>query len=46
MKTLNATRRPTRPGAMLRVAILPALKMTQTELAQLIGVSRLSVSEL
>ena len=47
MKSLrNSARRPTHPGAILREDILPALKMTQTELAQLIGVSRLSVSEL
>ncbi len=42
----NADRRPTHPGAVLREDILPALKMSQTELAELIGVSRLSVSEL
>jgi addiction module HigA family antidote len=47
MKSLrNPNRRPTHPGAVLRDDILPALKMTQTELAQRIGVSRLSVSEL
>lgn len=47
MKSLrNSTRRPTHPGAILREDILPALKMSQTELARLIGVSRLSVSEL
>lgn len=47
MKTLrNPNRRPTHPGAVLREDILPALKMTQTELAERIGVSRLSVSEL
>lgn len=47
MKSLrNPDRRPTHPGALLREDILPALKMTQTELAELIGVSRLSVSEL
>jgi addiction module HigA family antidote len=47
MKSLrNPNRRPTHPGAVLREDILPALKMTQTELAELIGVSRLSVSEL
>lgn len=47
MKSLrNPARRPTHPGAVLREDILPALKMTQTELAALIGVSRLSVSEL
>ncbi|MDL2357712.1 MAG: HigA family addiction module antitoxin [Pseudomonadota bacterium] len=47
MKSLrNPARRPTHPGAVLREDILPALKMTQTEFAELIGVSRLSVSEL
>lgn len=47
MKSLRKPdRRPTHPGALLREDILPALKMTQTELAELIGVSRLSVSEL
>lgn len=47
MKSLrNQNRRPTHPGAVLREDILPALKMTQTELAERIGVSRLSVSEL
>ena len=39
-------RRPTHPGALLREDVLPALKMTQTEFAQRLGVSRLSVSEL
>jgi addiction module HigA family antidote len=42
----NPNRRPTHPGAVLRVDVLPALAMTQTELAQRLGVSRLSVSEL
>jgi addiction module HigA family antidote len=42
----NSKRRPTHPGAILREDILPALRMTQTELAQLLDVSRLSVSEL
>jgi addiction module HigA family antidote len=47
MKSLrDSTRRPTHPGAVLREDVLPALDMTQTELAQLIGVSRLTVSEL
>lgn len=47
MKSLrNPNRRPTHPGAVLREDVLPALKMTQTELAERIGVSRLSVSEL
>lgn len=39
-------RRPTHPGAVLREDVLPALGMTQTEFAQRLGVSRLSVSEL
>ena len=42
----NPNRRPTHPGAVLRVDVLPALAMTQTEFAQRLGVSRLSVSEL
>ena len=47
MKSLrNPNRRPTHPGAVLREDVLPALKMTQTEFAELLGVSRLSVSEL
>lgn len=39
-------RKPTHPGELLRVDILPALKMSQTELARRLGVSRVSVSEL
>ena len=39
-------RKPTRPGELLRLDVLPALEMTQTELARRLGVSRLSVSEL
>ena len=47
MNTLrDPNRRPTHPGAVLREDVLPALAMTQTELAQRLGVSRLSVSEL
>lgn len=47
MKSLrHAKPRPTHPGALLREDVLPALKMTQTELAQLLGVSRLTISEL
>ena len=47
MKSLrNPNRRPTHPGAILREDVLPALEMTQTELAQRLGVSRLTVSEL
>ena len=47
MKSLrNPNRRPTHPGAILREDVLPTLEMTQTELAQRLGVSRLTVSEL
>jgi antitoxin HigA-1 len=34
------------PGTVLREDVLPALRMTQTELARRLGVSRLTVSEL
>lgn len=47
MKSMrDPKRRPTHPGAILREDVLPALNMTQTEFASLIGVSRLSVSDL
>ncbi len=47
MKSLrNPNRRPTHPGTIMREDVLPALKMTQTELAKLLHVSRLSVSNL
>jgi addiction module HigA family antidote len=39
-------RKPTHPGEVLREDVLPALRMSQTELAKRLGVSRLSVSEL
>jgi len=42
----NSKRAPTHPGAILREDVLPALNMSQTELAGRLGVSRLSVSEL
>jgi addiction module HigA family antidote len=42
----NPNRKPTHPGAILREDVLPAFRMTQTELAKRLGVSRLSVSEL
>lgn len=42
----NQNRKPTHPGAILREDVLPALRMTQTELAEMLGVSRLSVSDL
>ncbi len=41
----NPNRRPTHPGAILREDVLPALKMTQKEFADWIGVSRLTVSD-
>jgi len=47
MKSLrDPKRKPTHPGELLREEVLPALKMTQTELAKRLSVSRLSVSEL
>jgi addiction module HigA family antidote len=42
----DAKRKPTHPGEVLREDVLPALRMSQTELAKRLGVSRLSVSEL
>lgn len=39
-------RRPTHPGAILREDVLPSLGLTQTECAQRLGVSRLTVSDL
>jgi addiction module HigA family antidote len=42
----NPNRPPTHPGAILREDNLPALNMTQTEFAERLGVSRVSVSEL
>jgi addiction module HigA family antidote len=47
MKTLrNPNRRPTHPGAILREDALPALDITQGRLAELLGVSRLTVSQM
>ena len=46
-KSLRDPKRPpTHPGAILREDVLPALKMTQKEFADWIGVSRLTVSEI
>ena len=47
MKSLrDPKRKPTHPGELLRMDVLPSLKMSQSELAKRLGVSRLSVSEL
>lgn len=47
MKSLrNPIRRPTHPGAVLREDVLPGIEMTQGKLAELLGVSRLTVSQL
>ena len=47
MKSLrNVNRRPTHPGAILREDVLPALGITQARLAELLGVSRLTVSQI
>ena len=42
----NRKRKPVHPGEQLRERILPTLKLSQTELARRLGVSRLTVSEL
>ncbi len=47
MKSLRAsTRKPTHPGAILREDILPELNMTQAEIAECLGVSRRTISEI
>jgi len=42
----NKSRKPTHPGALLREDILPAIRLTQGELACKLGVSRRTVNEL
>jgi antitoxin HigA-1 len=42
----DGKRKPAHPSAILREDVLPALRMTQTEFAQRLGVSRLTVSEI
>jgi len=42
----NRKRRPTHPGEILREDILPAARLTQTELARQLGTSRRSVSQI
>ena len=47
MRTLrDPNRQPTHPGAVIREDILPALGITQAQLANHLGVSRLSVSDI
>ncbi|HEX5733376.1 MAG TPA: HigA family addiction module antitoxin [Blastocatellia bacterium] len=42
----NRQRRPTHPGAILREDILPDAGLSQTELADMLGVSRRTVNEI
>lgn len=42
----NPLRRPTHPGAILREDILPSIGISQAALADYLGVSRLTVSEI
>ena len=47
MRTLrDPNRKPTHPGAVIREDILPALGITQAQLANHLGASRLSVSDI
>ncbi|TAK74530.1 MAG: addiction module antidote protein, HigA family [Gammaproteobacteria bacterium] len=47
MSTLRAkNRKPTHPGAILREDILPSLNITQAELADRLGVSRRTISQI
>lgn len=47
MSTYRAkNRKPTHPGEILREDILPSLNITQTELADRLGVSRRSISQI
>ena len=47
MNTLKAKNsRPTHPGAILREDVLPSLEITQTELAEKLGVSRRTISQI
>jgi addiction module HigA family antidote len=42
----DPNRKPTHPGAIIREDVLPALSITQAQLAHHLGVSRLSVSDI
>lgn len=47
MKTLrNPNRKPTHPGAILREDVLPGLAITQGRMAELLGVSRVTLAQL
>lgn len=47
MKTLRSKKRkPTHPGAILREDVLPSLNISQGELADRLGVSRRTVSQI
>ncbi len=42
----SKNRKPTHPGAILREDVLPSLNMSQTQLADRLGVSRRTVSQI
>jgi len=47
MKSLrNPNRQPTHPGAVLREDVLPAMGITQARMAELLGVSRVTLAQL
>lgn len=47
MKSLrNPNRKPTHPGAVLREDVLPAMGLTQARMAELLGVSRVTLAQL
>lgn len=47
MKSLrNPNRKPTHPGAVLREDVLPAMGITQARMAEMLGVSRVTLAQL
>src|SRR3984893_17408558 len=46
MSIRSKNRRPTHPGAILLKDVLPSLNITQTELADRLGISRRTVSQI